>query len=1709
MPALLAVPRVAGGQFWMVQFIGPIKDDWLDAVGKTGAQLVSYLPENAYVVWGDGTALARLDAVAAASRFVQWTGAYHPYYRLSPGLREAAVRGAADEADKSGASELVSVWVQMYRTPGIGATLDKLVTLAKAAGGGVLKDRADVLVYTNVSLALPVSALAEVAAWNDVFALGEYSTPRKMDEAQNQVMAGNWVLSGTAVVPSGPGYLTWLASKGFPTSPNAYQIVDVVDDGIDTGNQDNLLHPDFYVLGNRANADRVPYLTTCTSDLSTNGLAGHGNLNAGIVAGYNDRSGFPYVDADGLNRGLGVSPYGRVASTKIFLDNGAYSVSACGNTDPGVVLKSYQMGARITSNSWGNSSFGVYDDSSQAYDALTRDANNTVADGNQPMLHIFASGNSSSASAGGSPGTAKNVITVGASENVRDNGVQDGCSTSAANNANDMATFSLGGPLLDGRAKPDTVAAGTHVAGPASFDAGFDGTGVCGPATGLYYPAGQITYTWSSGTSHSTPAVAGAAQLIWEYYGRVLNPGKTPSPAMVKALVVNTPRYMDGVLAGGNLPGPRQGFGAINLGKTFDGVPRRVIDQERVFAASGEQYVLAGDVGDAGQPFHVSLVWTDAPGPLSGNAYVNNLDLEVAVGGQTYRGNVFSGATSVTGGSFDVRNNVENVLVPAGASGTYSIRVIATNIGGDGVPGNSDATDQDFALVVYNTRDASIRGTVTNAANGSGIGGAVITARKGVTEAFLGYTTASGDYALTLPEGDYQLSAKAYGFVPSGVVSVTAAFGLSITQPFTLTPAPTAVISGVVTDSATSAPLRAVIAVSSDPPPYDDLTAATDKVTGFYSVTVSSQQPITLSVAALLHAPQARGLNQVSSDRTESFALVATTPNGILTGRVLDGGSGNPLAGAVVGLNGLTQTAVSAGDGTYMLMGIPPGNYTVTASLDPYAPASVPGVVVPQSNIAELDILLERSVASITPTVISRTLDFGLEATDPAAIQIANLGKGQLLWNLFETPGPGGQAPTPTVLIANTSLLSLTESTRAITLAVSGAGYGYDLIDSSGLESIGLDALQTYAAVIAFGARGGQATLLAKLQSYLDAGGRLVVMDNDFGFYNRDTSFYTDTLQAAYVSDNACSSAGNCALAGTDILLGLSGGVETDPFPDRFDARAQATHILRYADGDPAGTRIERNGYRAVYLSFDFEYLGGAAAGDLVEREVMRRILAWLGGAGDVLAFVDVTPVSGSVAPSGTVDVDVTWRAVPGRLRTPGVFMGRLLATTNDPNALATTIDLILTVVSTPDVGELRGTVSSLGVCSAAPAQLPGASIDVLGESGPPFRLWSGEEGAYDQALLQGVYTLTVSAPGHVTKHLTVTVPPGGEAVADVDLTLDRSCMSLSPTAIAAGAASGNVISVSLVISNSGPQPLTVTPLEQPAPAAARAAGGPDPFGYSFRTSNDPGGPIFGWIVPAGGTALDLADDGLANITLPFTFTFYDRSTRALRISNNGGILVGATSGSLSYDNASMNGANTPNYLIAPFWDDIDDSGGNVYWSALGAAPNRRVVITWQNRPHFSDVGAATFQAVLHESGTVLFQYLDADFGDPRFDAGASATVGMRGGNATNSLQHSSNTAAVPNLYAMCFFLPGAADCGSTDIPWLSLTPSALFTVTGSQAMNVRLDATVAITPGVYRAQIALSNNSPASLVLVPVEFTVSTERRIYLPIVNRAGASH
>jgi len=837
----------------LVQFPGPIQDEWYAAMEKAGLEVVTYIPDYAYLVWGDEASVERLADAAP----LRWAGLYHPYYALHPAL--AAPEELPDEVD---------VIVQVYNHAGAETTVQAILDHART----VLRPPYPVLVYTNLGVRVAAADLPWLSALPDVVNVEPYPRYRLLDEVQCQIMAGNLNAAGTQ--PSGPGYLAWLQSLGFSTNPNDYPIVDVTDDGIDDGDA-TPTHADFYVLGSTSNPDRLAYNYNWTSDPLADGGGGHGNINASIVAGYNDRTGFPYEDGNGYNYGLGISPYGRVAGSKVFNNAGDWDAPAATQ----LINNSYLLGARISSNSWGcgypyTACWGAYDAEAQEYDYRVRDARPGVT-GNQEMIIVFAAGNDGGYGSNtvGSPGTAKNVITVGAAENYRP-GWTDGCGvgSSGADNAQDIASFSSRGPTDDGRVKPDIVAPGTHIQGAASQSPNYNGNGVCDK----YRPSGQTLYAASSGTSHSTPAVAGAASLVYYWYQTRYGSGQPPSPAMVKAYLINATRYLTGTGAGGNLPSNSQGFGEVHLGLAFDNTPRMLVDQTHIFGSTGQTYRVSGTVADPGRPFRVTLAWTDAPGPTTGNAYVNNLDLAVTVGGQTYRGNVFSGGTSVTGGSADPRNNVESVFLPAGTGGGFTVVITATNIAGDGVPGNSDPTDQDFALVIYNATTMPtgiLRGTVTESGSGNPIVGARVEATADVTRTGATTSGAGGVYSMTLPAATYVVTASAFGYLPSTASGVVVTAGMTTTRNFSLTPAPRRVVSGTVSDALAGWPLYARLTITTDT--GYNLPVWNHPVTGFYSVTLPEGTSYFFQVDAWVNGyhPTTRVVGPLTADRTENFTL--------------------------------------------------------------------------------------------------------------------------------------------------------------------------------------------------------------------------------------------------------------------------------------------------------------------------------------------------------------------------------------------------------------------------------------------------------------------------------------------------------------------------------------------------------------------------------------------------------------------------------------------------------------------------------------------------------------------------------------------------------------------------------------------------------------------------------------------------------------------
>lgn len=227
-------------------------------------------------------------------------------------------------------------------------------------------------------------------------------------------------------------------------------------------------------------------------------------------------------------------------------------------------------------------------------------------------------------------------------------------------------------------------------------------------------------YRYESGTSMAAPAVTGLLALFAEYFERDNRPA---TPALLKALLINGARSL-GALYNFNLGAVYnlQGWGYVNITNTLPageigsstGKVHAVqyTDQtgtNALFTGQTRTWNVAVDPAARDQILKVTLVWTDPPGnPSAGTKLVNDLDLKVRneetreefLGNDIPFGSDFNTSRpDGVGGTNDVVNNVENILLRPPLGTNYTISVHAKRVAVNAVTTHPRDVVQDFALV--------------------------------------------------------------------------------------------------------------------------------------------------------------------------------------------------------------------------------------------------------------------------------------------------------------------------------------------------------------------------------------------------------------------------------------------------------------------------------------------------------------------------------------------------------------------------------------------------------------------------------------------------------------------------------------------------------------------------------------------------------------------------------------------------------------------------------------------------------------------------------------------------------------------------------------------------------------------------------------------------------------------------------------------------
>ncbi|MDG1540350.1 MAG: S8 family serine peptidase [Candidatus Thalassarchaeaceae archaeon] len=534
-------------------------------------------------------------------------------------------------------------------------------------------------------------------------------SPEFDNQEASEIIGANWVGESSNMMSHG----------GAVTGDGV--IVAVMDSGLDTalacsslGNCNSLnsgIHADF--AGRIMGVVSYNGCGSCPDGTGgPNDYNGHGTHVAGSVLG------------DGSNSPQGEDNSGTAPGAYLFMQAVGY-----GSNDGSLAIpdfedayaEAYAAGARVHTNSWGtgpdacaptqNNPTYTNSPSCWAYyssDTMELDA---AANNYQDLTILFAMGNDGRdctyASFGwqttncpsGQDGeinlgalnrqaTAKNIISVGASENVRNTltmhsrsyfsvcGNCDWYGTPIKNdlegdNSEGMAGFSNRGPTSDGRIKPDIVAPGTwiHSTKTSLRDVSTD--------LGDYY-------TVKRGTSMATPITAGSVALVIEHlnaHGYDCNlaynsaSDNCPESALVKAILSASAHDMEGQYSSGGdgqngavekAPNSHEGWGRVDLERAMGSG-----FSEGIEIATSDSHSFKLSVPDSGiTSLRVVLSWNEVENSPSAGTQLRN-DLDIYLKSPT---GVLQAYTN------DDVNNLVGISVDSPDAGDWEVIVTGANV---------------------------------------------------------------------------------------------------------------------------------------------------------------------------------------------------------------------------------------------------------------------------------------------------------------------------------------------------------------------------------------------------------------------------------------------------------------------------------------------------------------------------------------------------------------------------------------------------------------------------------------------------------------------------------------------------------------------------------------------------------------------------------------------------------------------------------------------------------------------------------------------------------------------------------------------------------------------------------------------------------------------------------------------------------------------
>ncbi|GED72290.1 hypothetical protein BRE01_59920 [Brevibacillus reuszeri] len=291
----------------IIQFTGPIREEWKEQTEDWGALLGDYIPDYAFIAkLADKKAKKKIEKLPYVERVVP----FQPVTKVAPSLRSSLGKNRNVDVAVIGFDHQVN----MQRT------VRELVPDEELADMQTIEDTSHITIAT-----LNAQSLEEVILSEDVIAVIPVPENKLHNDRASALTQSSTLLS------------TGYSGKG--------QLIGIADTGLDTGDAASM-HPDFlgqikslYAWGRRGDA----------SDRH-----GHGTHIAGTLVGTGEAS-------DGIYKGL--APDAELVFHSIQDRYGALFIDV-----ETFLSQSYADGARIHSDSWGADDYGEYSLTSFLFD---------------------------------------------------------------------------------------------------------------------------------------------------------------------------------------------------------------------------------------------------------------------------------------------------------------------------------------------------------------------------------------------------------------------------------------------------------------------------------------------------------------------------------------------------------------------------------------------------------------------------------------------------------------------------------------------------------------------------------------------------------------------------------------------------------------------------------------------------------------------------------------------------------------------------------------------------------------------------------------------------------------------------------------------------------------------------------------------------------------------------------------------------------------------------------------------------------------------------------------------------------------------------------------------------------------------------------------------------------------------------------------------